>query len=106
MDDFLEGLFGGEFTIGRGSNSRRAQLIARMCFGILGAALCGAGAVYFMRREYDGNQALPVITAGMFAFFGCFWLFNVALGRAWRWPGVLSILSFVVLFATRVIAGP
>ena len=105
MDDLLEALF-GEIAVGRGGHSRRAQLMARMFFGLLGAALCGAGVVYFLRQDYDGNQALPAITAGMFFFFGCFWLFNVALGRKWKWPGVLLILSFAGLFLTRVIGGP
>lgn len=105
MDDLLETLF-GEIAVGRGSNSRRAQLIGRMFFGLLGAALSFAGAAYFWLLDYAGNPALPAITVAMFFFFGSFWLFNVALGRSWRWPGLLFIVSFIALFVTRIAWGP
>jgi hypothetical protein len=42
---------------------------------------------------------------GVFVFFGCFWLFNVAFARKWRWPGWLFALSFVMLFVTRILFG-
>lgn len=41
----------------------------------------------------------------MFAFLAAFFLFNVALGRTWRWPGVLFAFSFVSLFVTRILFG-
>ena len=33
-------------------------------------------------------------------------LFNVALHRPWRWPGLGFVLSFVALFAARILFGP
>jgi hypothetical protein len=42
----------------------------------------------------------------MFAGVAAFSLFNVALRRAWRWPGLLVIASFVTLFLSRVLLGP
>ena len=39
------------------------------------------------------------------AFLACFCLFNVALARTWRWPGWLFIVSFIALFASRIILG-
>lgn len=47
--------------------------------------------------------------ASMIAVFGslaAFFLFNVALHRPWRWPGLGFVLSFVALFVTRVLFGP
>jgi len=38
----------------------------------------------------------------VFIGLGCFSLFNVALARRWRWPGVLFVASFVALFAARI----
>lgn len=47
--------------------------------------------------------------ASVIAVFGslaAFFLFNVALHRPWRWPGLGFVLSFVALFVTRVLFGP
>jgi hypothetical protein len=104
MDDLLEALF-GEIALGRGRHSRRAQLMARVVFGLLGTALSTIGAIRFIRSG-DGSPALRACIVLLFFFLGCFSLFNVGLGRTWRWPGVLFILSFVALFVTRVVWGP
>lgn len=97
----------GEAVFGRLNRSERARLVARVAFGLLGAALGAAGAVHFATRGE------PITNAGMFAsvvlLFLCmsaFFLFNVALHRPWRWPGVGFVLSFVSLFATRIALGP
>jgi hypothetical protein len=41
----------------------------------------------------------------LFTFMASFSLFNVALGRRWRWPARLFLLSLVALFASRVLFG-
>jgi hypothetical protein len=86
--------------------SRRAQLLARLFFGILGAFLGFAGAFHFAvgRRELTNSLMRGSIVA-LFLFLACFSLFNVALGRRWRWPGVCFALSFVSLFAARILFG-
>jgi hypothetical protein len=104
IDEMLVHLF-GEAVFGRLGASRRAQLIARLFFGLLGAGLGLAGAVLFLRRDAAG----PVMRAGIAAFFACmgaFWLFNVALGRTWRWPGILTIASLVAVIVARLAFGP
>jgi hypothetical protein len=106
IDDLLAGLF-GEVLLGRLTTSRRAQLLARLFFGFLGASLGAIGALHFFRQ--GGSQSNPAMSASMvalFVFLACFCLFNVALGRTWRWPGVLFVVSFVSLFATRIVFGP
>jgi hypothetical protein len=105
LDDLLGELF-GEFAIGRGTNSRRAQLLARMFFGMLGAGLGVAGAVHFARRpELTGNAPMWISMIALFGFLSAFSLFNVGLGRAWRWPGVLFLVSVAALFVTRILFG-
>lgn len=106
IDDLLGEIF-GEAIFGRLNKSRRAQLLFRLAFGLLGAGLFGAGAVWFLlKTDLTGNLALRFSMVGLFVFLGCFSLFNVALARPWRWPGRLSVLSFVALFATRLLFGP
>jgi hypothetical protein len=41
----------------------------------------------------------------MFVFLAAFCLFNIALGRTWRWPGVLFVASFVSTLALRILFG-
>lgn len=36
----------------------------------------------------------------------CFWLFNGALLRRWRWPGIPFVASFVFLLLTRLLFAP
>jgi hypothetical protein len=106
IDDILAQIF-GEAVFGRLSGSRRAQLIARLFFGLLGAALGVAGLVHFAgARGLTTNGALRASMLAMFAFFAAFWLFNVALGRRWRWPAIGFVASFVSMFVTRIALGP
>lgn len=106
IDDLLAHLF-GEAVFGKLGHSRRAQLLFRVFFGLLGAGLGVAGAVHFaLKTDLTQNTAMRLSMIALFVFLASFSLFNVALGRKWRWPGVLFVLSFVSLFATRVIFGP
>ena len=41
----------------------------------------------------------------MFLFLASFSLFNVGLGRPWRRPGKLFVVSIVALFVTRILFG-
>jgi hypothetical protein len=106
IDDLLGELF-GEVVLGRLSRSRRAQLLARLFFGLLGTLLGLAGALQFTvgRRELT-NSVMQASVVALFLFVACFSLFNVALGRRWRWPGIGFALSFVGLFAARILFGP
>lgn len=105
LDDILSELV-GEAVFGRLGRSERAKLVARLFFGVLGAALCAAGAVYMMLRP-GRTTNLPMFACliGVFGFLACFWLFNVALLRKWRWPGVMFAASFVGMFVARILFG-
>jgi hypothetical protein len=106
FDEWLSEIF-GEAVFGRLGHSRRAQLLARMFFGLLGAGLGIAGAVHFARRpDLTSNIPMWISMMAMFVFLASFSLFNVGLGRAWRWPGKLFLVSFVALFVTRILFGP
>ena len=84
IDDILSGIF-GEVLLGRLNNSRRAQLLVRIFFGLLGGGLAATGAVYFTVKDgLIANIALRVSMIALFVFLGCFSLFNVAFGRQWR----------------------
>jgi hypothetical protein len=105
LDDLLGQLF-GEVVFGRLSVSRRAQLLARLFFGLLGAVLSVIGALHFFSRaDLTANHALRASVMGTMLFFGAFWLFNVAFGRSWRWPAIGFIASFVAMFVTRIAFG-
>jgi hypothetical protein len=105
MDDLLAHLF-GEAVFGKMGHSRRAQLLFRIFFGLLGAGLGVAGAVHFgLRADFTGNGPMRLSIIALFAFLASFSLFNVALGRKWRWPAVLFVVSLVSVFATRIIFG-
>lgn len=102
FDDLLGELF-GEFAIGRGRASRRAQLAARLFFGLLGAALCGFGAVHLARQELPaGLGEFHALSVLFLAAIGLFALCVVALGRTWRWPGRLVVCSFVAMIVARL----
>lgn len=106
LDDILGQLF-GEAVFGRLERSRRAQLLFRLFFGLLGAGLGATGAVVFARRQSaDGLSAMEACMVAMFLFMALFFLLNVALGRQWKWPGLGFVASFVGLIATRLLFGP
>jgi hypothetical protein len=103
IDDILAGLF-GEAVFGRLQPSRRAQLLARVFFGLVGGALGVAGVVHFSRVAASAHMTMSMMA--VFVGLTCFCLFNIALGRAWRWPGLLFAVSFVLLFVVRILLGP
>jgi len=105
IDEFLGELF-GEAVFGKLSRSRRAQLLFRMFFGLLGMFLGLAGALHFLVARRDPtNPAMKASIIALFWFLACFSLLNIALGRRWRWPAVCFVLSFAALFASRVLFG-
>jgi hypothetical protein len=104
VDEILAEIF-GRALFGRLGESRRTQLLARVFFGLLGTLLCTVGAVHFVRAVAPRYTAMSMCMVAMFAFLAAFCLFNIALGRTWRWPGVLFVVSFVSLFATRILFG-
>lgn len=106
LDDLLVQIL-GEATLGRLGESERTKARLRVGFGLLGTALGVAGAVHFARRpEPVTNGAMFASMIGVFVFLAAFFLFNVALHRPWRWPGLGFVLSFVALFVTRILFGP
>ena len=105
LDDVLAGLL-GEAVFGRLRHTRRAELIARLFFGLLGTGLGLAGAVYLLRTVETRNALLLASMTALFVFLSCFCLFNVALARTWRWPGIGFVCSLVLIFVTRVALGP
>jgi len=105
IDEMLGHLF-GEAVFGRLNHSRRAQLLFRLFFGLLGATLGVIGAVHFaLRTGFTANGALRVSIVLVFVFLAGFSLCNIALGRKWRWPAVFFVLSFLAMFATRILFG-
>ena len=105
LDDVLAGLL-GEAVFGRLRHTRRAALIARMFFGLLGTGLGLAGALYLPRTVETRNPLLLGSMIGLFLFLSCFCLFNVTLARQWRWPGIGFICCLVLIFVTRLAGGP
>jgi hypothetical protein len=106
IDDILADVFGG-LAFGRLGRSKRAQLVARLAFGLLGAALAVIGAWHFALAALPGaGSAMRASAVALFLFLGCFSLFNVALARRWRWPGRLFLASLLALFVARIAFGP
>lgn len=106
IDEILAEIF-GQVAFGRLTPSRRTQLLVRLFFGLLGAALGILGAVHFASRpDLASNAALRLSLVSTFVFLASFSLFNVGLGRPWKWPGRLFVLSFAAVFATRLLFGP
>ena len=105
VNDALGRLFGE--AIGRRlPASRRAQLLVRIFFGLLGAGLAVAGLARFaVDPRLAANGPLRLSMLAMFASLGSFFLCNVALGRRWRWPAVIFVVSYVSLFVTRIAFG-
>lgn len=97
----------GEALLSRLGDLRRTQALLRVFFGLLGTALGIAGAVHFiLRDDLGGNPAMHVSMVLLFAMLASFSLFNIALHRRWRWPGLLFVASLVAMFVTRIAFGP
>ena len=104
VDEILAEIF-GRALFGRLGESRRTQLLARVFFGLLGTLLCTVGAVHFVRAVAPRYTAMSMCMVAMFAFLAAFCLFNIALLRRWRWPGLAFVFALVALFATRFAFG-
>jgi hypothetical protein len=104
LDDLIGQLL-GEAVSRRLGHSTRAQVLARMFFGVLGAVLGAIGAVHFLRRPLPSNVAMHASMVMVFVFLSCFSFFNVALHRSWRWPGLALLASLVSMFVTRIALG-
>ncbi len=68
----------------------------RVSSSVFCAGLGLAAAVHFTvgRRDLT-NSVMQATVIALFLFLACLSLFNVALGRRWRWPGIGFALSFV-----------
>lgn len=106
MLDDLIGQLVGEAAFGRLDPSHRVKLIVRLFFGLLGAGLGAAGAIYMLRTPPTTTN-LPMLASmiAMFASLGAFFLFNVGMARAWKWPGLAFAASFVAMFVARIALG-
>jgi hypothetical protein len=104
IDEILSGI--GEVLFRNRGQSKRAQRFARLFFGLLGAFLGIAGVVHFLSRpSFTNNSLFNASIVAMFLALACFFLFNVALARSWRWPGLLFVVSFVGMIVTRIAFG-
>lgn len=105
LDDLLGHVL-GEAAFGRLGRSRRAQLMVRLFFGLIGGALGLIGAIYMWRRTtVTTNVAMHASMVAMFLSLGCFSLFNIGMARPWRWPGICFVVSFVLMFVARIAFG-
>ena len=88
------------------SPGRRGQTVIRVLVGLVGALLALAG-LYKGIVEGFGGAGLMFRAAGclVFGFLLCLCMFNVALHRPWRWPGLGFVASLVAIFLVRVIFG-
>jgi len=106
LDDLLEDVFGDAVVDGLG-RSRRAQLLLRMFFGLIGAGLGLAGCFWMLAADDGGTSAhLRLAMAAVFVFMACFFGANVMLARPWRWPAIGFAASFLALFVSRFVLGP
>jgi hypothetical protein len=103
LDDLFESLF-EDVDLGLKS-SKRAQIVLRIAFGALGLGLAVVGAWHMLYRA-EGGVHLRLGAAGMFLLLASFCFFNICLLKPWRWPGVLFLASFGLLFVLRIVFGP
>jgi hypothetical protein len=100
LDDLLDGIgFGSSRPL-----TERKQRLVRFLFGLVLAVLCTFGAVHVFGTE--GGLAFRLAGVAMFASLAAFGLFSIGFGVAVRQLGCLFVLSFVALFAVRILFGP
>jgi uncharacterized BrkB/YihY/UPF0761 family membrane protein len=93
----------GEVAFGRLSRSRKAQVVCRVFFGLLGMGLGLAGAYHFLARAPAPSlRLMHASIISMFLFIAALSLFNIACKRAWRWPTLGAAASFIVLLAASI----
>lgn len=105
LDDLL-GQMVGEAAFGRLGRSRRAQLLLRLFFGLLGTGLGIASAIHVVRNLPASNGAMRASVVAMFLALAAVSLCNVGLGRRWKWPPLVFVAAFVSMFVTRLAVGP
>ena len=105
IDDLLAGVF-GEALFGRLRQTARSTLILRLVFGLLGAGLGLAGALYVPATVSSSNTALVGTITALFISLASFFVFNVMLARPWRWPGLCFLCCLVLVFVIRIVLGP
>ena len=104
LGDLIAGLVEG-YVASRIRPSWRWQLAARLFFGALGTGLSAAGAIVIAGRMDTANTPLRLSAILLFASMGAFCLFNIMLARRWRWPGLLFVVCFALVFMTRILFG-
>jgi hypothetical protein len=96
----------GEAAFGRLSRSRKAQVVARIFFGLLGTGLGLAGAYHFLARApMPAHRLMHASMVSLFLFIAALSFFNVACKRPWRWPTLGAAVSFVILLAASLFRG-
>lgn len=100
LDDLFE-----EITVGL-SGGRGLKVVLRILFGLPGLGLGMAGVWHMLGGGMEGSLLLRATAALMFLFLALFFAFNVALLKAWRWPGLGFAASLVLLLAVRIVFGP
>lgn len=107
MIDDIFGALCGEAVLDGIVNARRSQRVFCVFFGAIGGILGAIGAVHFGGQAgLTTNLALRLSMTALFVFLACFSLFNVGLGRAWRWPGRGFLASLAAIFISRILWGP
>lgn len=102
ISEILFELF-GEAAFGRLSRSRKAQVVCRVFFGLLGMGLSLAAAYHFIARAPAPSlRLMHASIVSLFLFIAAMSLFNIACRRPWRWPTVGAAVSFVVLLASSI----
>ena len=97
----------GEAAFGRLNRSRKAQVLFRVFFGLLGTALGLFGVYHFLVNvEPPASRLLHASIVALFAFVAARAFFHIACKRPWRWPVVGVAVSFAALFITRIAFGP
>lgn len=89
------------------SQSKRAQFLFRVFFGLLGTFLGIAGVWKGMSDGFgtEGSLALRANVILLFFMLAAFCLFNIAMLRRWKWPWIGLVIAFLLLFPVRIIFG-
>ena len=103
LDDLVEAI-GEAVGLRNLPASKRTQGCVRVGFGLLLVGLSAAGD--WKTLGYPASLHFRLAGMALFVALAAFGLFNIVLLRRWRWPGCLVVLTFVGLFAVRILLGP